>query len=76
MDQWQNALQMANLAPRCEAKTRKGVKCQSPSMPNGRCRMHGGSSPGAPCGARHGKHKHGLCTKEVKAQNIYVVQLI
>jgi hypothetical protein len=35
-------------APRCGAKTKgKGTPCQSPAMPNGRCRMHGGRSTGA-----------------------------
>ena len=29
-------------APRCGAKTRRGTACQSPAMPNGRCRIHGG----------------------------------
>ncbi len=76
MKQWQNALQLANLAPRCKAKTRSNTRCQSPAMPNGRCRMHGGSSPGAPCGVRHGRHKHGLYTNQAKAQNTYVIQLI
>lgn len=33
-------------APRCGAKTRRGTACQSPAMPNGRCRMHGGASTG------------------------------
>ena len=36
------------LSPRCGAKTRRGTPCRAPAMPNGRCRMHGGSSPGAP----------------------------
>jgi hypothetical protein len=36
-----------NSAPRCGAKTRKGMPCRSPAMPNGRCRMHGGLSTGA-----------------------------
>jgi hypothetical protein len=40
-------------AARCGAKTRKGSPCQSPAMPNGRCRMHGGKSPGAPKGNRN-----------------------
>ena len=31
--------------PICGAKTRSGGMCQSPPMPNGRCRMHGGSTP-------------------------------
>jgi hypothetical protein len=35
-------------AKRWGAKTRSGKPCQSPAMPNGRCRMHGGLSPGAP----------------------------
>lgn len=35
---------------RCGAKTRSGQPCQSQAMTNGRCRMHGGSSPGAPAG--------------------------
>lgn len=44
----------------CGAKTRQGHPCPSWSMPNGRCRMHGGTSPGAPKGNRnawkHGKY--------------------
>jgi hypothetical protein len=32
-----------NLSARCGAKTRRGSECHSPAMPNGRCRMHGGS---------------------------------
>jgi hypothetical protein len=45
----QNKLPM-HQSPRCGAKTRKGTPCQSPAMPNGRCRMHGGKSPGPPKG--------------------------
>jgi hypothetical protein len=41
-----------HLSQRCGARTRRGSRCQSPAMPNGRCRMHGGSSPGAPKGKR------------------------
>ncbi|WP_082086083.1 HGGxSTG domain-containing protein [Komagataeibacter europaeus] len=40
-------------SPRCGAKTRTGKPCQSPAMPNGRCRMHGGKNPGAPRGNRN-----------------------
>ena len=47
----------------CGAKTRRGTSCQSFTMPNGRCRMHGGTSPGAPKGNRnawkHGKYSAG-----------------
>lgn len=35
----------------CGAKTRAGGKCQAPAMANGRCRVHGGSSSGAPKGS-------------------------
>lgn len=51
-------------APRCGAKTRSGEPCRSPAMPNGRCRMHGGASPGAPTGERNGNYKHGRFTRE------------
>ncbi len=51
-------LDMQN-AQRCGAKTRRGTRCQSPAMSNGRCRMHGGKSPGAPKGNRNAwKHGH------------------
>lgn len=48
-----------HLAKRCGAKTRQGTPCRSPAMPNGRCRMHGGKSTGAPKGNRNAwKHGH------------------
>jgi uncharacterized protein YjcR len=60
-----NAEEPANLrnAPRCLAKTRRGTLCQSPAMPNGRCRIHGGKSPGAPKGNQNAR-KHGLRSAE------------
>ena len=54
-------------SPRCGAKTRSGSPCQSPATPNGRCRMHGGASPGAPKGERNGNYKHGRFTNEAIA---------
>jgi len=42
----QDARQITQHLPRCGARTRRGSPCQSPAMPNGRCRMHGGKSPG------------------------------
>src|SRR5262249_30193259 len=47
--------------PRCGARTRRGSLCQSPAMANGRCRMHGGPSPGPPTGNRNA-FKHGRYT--------------
>ena len=48
-------------SPRCGARTRKGNPCRSPAMMNGRCRMHGGTSPGAPRGnanaLKHGRYR-------------------
>lgn len=38
---------------KCGAKTRAGGKCQQSSMPNGRCRMHGGKTPPTP--VKHGR---------------------
>jgi len=59
-------------APRCGAKTRKGLPCLCPAMKNGRCRLHGGKSTGPKTEAgkkRIGRaqFKHGLYTKEAIA---------
>ncbi|WP_081612767.1 HGGxSTG domain-containing protein [Methylobacterium sp. 88A] len=54
-------------SPRCGARTRSGISCCSPAMPNGRCRMHGGASPGAPKGPRNGMYRHGRYTAEAVA---------
>ena len=56
-----------HLSPRCRARTRAGTPCQSPAMMNGRCRMHGGASPGAPKGNNHA-FKHGRFTAEAIAE--------
>ena len=55
-----------HLSPRCRARTRAGPPCQSPAMTNGRCRMHGGTSPGAPKGNSNAL-KHGRFTAEAIA---------
>jgi hypothetical protein len=64
-------------APRCGAKTRKGYPCPQPSMPNGKCRFHGGKSTGprTPEGLeriRQSKLKHGKFTKEMKVATQYL----
>jgi glucans biosynthesis protein len=51
-------------APRCGAKTRLGHPCRTAAMPNGRCRMHGGTNPGAPKGNKNA-WKHGLYSREM-----------
>jgi len=62
-------------APRCGAKTRKGTPCQAPAMQNGRCRMHGGTSKGAPAGNKYAL-KHGLRTRQAIAERRMIRQLI
>lgn len=59
-------------APRCLARTRKGTECQSPAV-NGkrRCRMHGGTNPGAPKGNRNA-WKHGGRSAETLAAACYL----
>ena len=53
-------------APRCLAKTRKGMACQSPAVKGRkRCRMHGGTNPGAPKGNRNAR-KHGGYSAETR----------
>lgn len=62
-------------SPRCGAKTRSGQSCCSPAMPNGRCRMHGGASTGAPEGNRSAL-KHGRCTAEALTERREMAALI
>ena len=70
----QNRLPM-HLSPRCGARTRTGTPCRSPAMANGRCRMHGGTSPGAPIGNANSR-KHGLYTAEALAERRELAALI
>ena len=45
----EKALEALKLAPKCVAHARTtGEPCKNASMPNGRCRMHGGKSTGRP----------------------------
>jgi coenzyme F420-reducing hydrogenase gamma subunit len=62
-------------APRCGAKTRKGTPCLGPSMSNGRCRMHGGKSTGAPRGNKNAL-KHGHYTAKAVAERRHVRELL
>ena len=67
-NQTNNLMQPERLAkaPRCLAKTRKGKACQSPAVKGRkRCRMHGGTNPGAPKGNRNAL-KHGAYSAEMK----------
>ena len=57
---WRITLPMAQGVSRCGARTRRGKSCRSPAMANGRCRLHGGASPGAPRGEGNGMFRHGL----------------
>jgi hypothetical protein len=53
-------------APRCCAMSkRSGEQCQAPAVRGRRtCRMHGGTSPGAPTGKANGNYRSGIWTKE------------
>jgi hypothetical protein len=64
-----------HLGPRCGARTRSGNPCQSPAMPNGRCRLHGGPSPGAPAGNRNA-FRHGRYSAKAIANRREVAALI
>ncbi len=65
-----------HLSPRCGAHCRTtGQPCQNAAMANGRCRMHGGTNPGAPKGNRNA-FKHGRYTAEAIARRREVAALI
>lgn len=59
---WEAALVLANAAPRCMARNRRGFPCQRPaSKKRKRCNLHGGAhGSGAPIGNKnrwiHGGH--------------------
>src|SRR5680860_301233 len=56
-----------HLSRRCGARTRSGSPCRSPALRNGRCRMHGGLSPGPPKGNANAR-KHGFYTAKAIAE--------
>ena len=60
---------------RCGARTRRGSRCQAPAMPNGRCRLHGGLSPGAPKGNTNA-FKHGRYTADAIANRREIAALV
>lgn len=61
---------LMNQAPRCMARTRRGTPCQCPAIRGRkRCRLHGGASPGAPRGERHGRWVDGRYSIEAKEEN-------
>jgi hypothetical protein len=64
-----------HLSPRCGTQTRSGSQCQSPAMTNGRCRMHGGMSPGAPRGNKNAL-RHGRYTADAIARRQEIAGLI
>ena len=69
-----NPVQPALLAdaPRCGARTRAGTECQSPAVHGKRrCRMHGGTNPGAPIGNRNAR-KHGAYSAKTMAAARYL----
>jgi len=56
-----------HLSPRCGARSKRtGEPCRSAAMKNGRCRMHGGKSSGAPKGNQNAL-KHGNYTAAAQA---------
>ena len=54
-----------NVEIKCFARTRRGTLCQTPRIiGKKRCRMHGGTSDGAPKGNKNA-FKHGRYSREV-----------
>ena len=62
-------------APRCLARTRSGMGCQSPAVQGKRrCRMHGGTNPGPPKGNRSTR-KRGGYSAQIKAAKRYLKKM-
>jgi|RhiMethySRZTD1v2_1073278.scaffolds.fasta_scaffold1023013_2 hypothetical protein len=66
---------LITLAKGLIARGRKGSLCKSAAMANGRCRMHGGMSPGAPKGNKNA-YKHGRYTPEATARRRELAALL
>jgi hypothetical protein len=62
--------------PLCGARTRSGATCQCPAMPNGKCRIHGGLSPGAPRGKANGNYCDGYWTREAVDERKFIRSLV
>jgi hypothetical protein len=60
----------------CGARIRSGAFCQCPAMPNGKCRIHGGLSPGAPRGAANGNYHDGYWTREAVEERKFLRSLV
>lgn len=56
------------MAHLCGAKTRSGSPCKSKAMTNGRCRMHGGKSTGAPKGNQNNLKAGGIYSQYFTAE--------
>jgi len=64
-------------ARRCGARTRAGTPCQCPAIRwRGRCRLHGGHSPGAPTGSSNGNYVDGHFTAEAIEDRRWVKQMV
>lgn len=59
----------------CGAKTRAGGQCKAPAMKNGRCRVHGGASTGAPKG-NQSAFKHGIYGDLLKPDELEVAESV
>lgn len=57
---------------RCGAKTRSGKPCKNGAMANGRCRMHGGKSPGPPKENQNAK-THGFFSKYIPQETLEIM---
>jgi hypothetical protein len=69
-------LASANDSRRCGARTRSGKLCLCPAMPNGKCRLHGGLSPGAPRGVANGRFTDGFWTREAIQERKFIRLLL
>lgn len=63
------------MAKHCGAKTRAGGKCRAPAMANGRCRVHGGASTGAPAQNTNAT-KHGFYADALRPEEQVVWQRV
>ncbi|HED4408331.1 TPA: hypothetical protein R4328_001437 [Pasteurella multocida] len=60
----------------CGAKTRSGKECQNAAMANGRCRLHGGKSTGAPEGNKNSAKPGAIYSKFMTDEELEIAEQV
>lgn len=63
-------------AKQCTAKNRSGCRCKNPAMANGKCRIHGGLSTGAPKGNKNSAKPGSIYSKFMTDEELDILDQV